>query len=133
MSGRQIAIDKKPGVCPVGVGETWRHVFAKCVLKIAGPEAINACQYDQVCANLEAEIDGYIYGVQAIWDAKFSTENWVFLLVGAKNAFKKINRIGMLWTNLHLWPSKNCLLKLISQLVIARLAERKWGGHFTSH
>ena len=32
-------------------------------------------------------------------------ENWGFLLVGAKNAFNEINRVGMLWTVFHLWPS----------------------------
>ena len=29
MSGRLIALDKHPGVCLVGVGETWRWFFAK--------------------------------------------------------------------------------------------------------
>ena len=35
---RLIALDKQPGVRPVGVGETWRLIFAKIVLKVTGPE-----------------------------------------------------------------------------------------------
>ena len=37
MSGRLIALDKQPGIRPVGVGETWRRLMAKCLLKVAGP------------------------------------------------------------------------------------------------
>ena len=39
MSGRLIALDKQPGIRPVGVGETWRRLIAMCLLKVAGPEA----------------------------------------------------------------------------------------------
>ena len=69
MSGRLIELDKQPGVHMVGVGETWRCLFAKCVLKVVGPEATNACQYDQLCAGLKAVIDGVIHNVQYIWGA----------------------------------------------------------------
>ena len=31
MSGRLIALYKQPGVHTVGVGETWRYLFANCV------------------------------------------------------------------------------------------------------
>ena len=39
MSGWMIAIDKQPGVRPVGIGETWRLLLGKIVLKVTGPEA----------------------------------------------------------------------------------------------
>ena len=38
MSGGLIALDKQPGVCLVGVGETWISIFAKIVLEVIGPE-----------------------------------------------------------------------------------------------
>ena len=38
MPGRLIALDKRPGVCPVGVGETWKLIFAKSVLRVTRPE-----------------------------------------------------------------------------------------------
>ena len=75
-----IVLDKKPGVRPVGVGETWRHIFANIVLKVTGPEATMARQDDQLCAKLKAEIYGAIHGVQALWDENSSTKEWEFFL-----------------------------------------------------
>ena len=34
-----------------------------------------------------------------------STGDWVFIIVGVKNAYNEIHCIGMLWTIRHLWPS----------------------------
>ena len=73
MSGRLVALDKHPGVRPVGVGETWRRLFSKIVLNVTGPEATMACHYEQLCAGLKAEIYGAIRGVQALWDEKLTT------------------------------------------------------------
>ena len=39
MRSRLIALDKQPGIRPVGVGETWRRMMAKCILRMAGPES----------------------------------------------------------------------------------------------
>ena len=105
MSGRLIVLDKYPGVRPVGVGETWQHLFAKIVFKVTGTEATMACQDDQLCARLKAGIDGAIHKVRALWDEKSSTKEWGFLLVDAKNTFNKINQVGMLLTVRHLRPS----------------------------
>ena len=63
------------------------------------------CQYDQLCARLKALIDGLVHSVQALWDENLTTENWVFLLVDAKNAFNDINRVRMMWIFRHLWLS----------------------------
>ena len=87
MFGRLIALDKQPGVQPVGIGEMWRRIFAKIVLKFTGPEATIAFQDDHMCAAFKAVIDSAIHGVQAPWDETLTTENCGFLLVDAKNAF----------------------------------------------
>ena len=78
MSGRLIVIDKHPGVRPVGVGDTWRCIFTKPILKVTGPEDTMACQDDQMCAGIKAGIDGAIHGVKDLWDENSSTEEWVF-------------------------------------------------------
>ena len=75
MYGRMIFLDKQPGVRPVGVGETWRHIFANIVLKVNVLEATMACQDDQLCDGLKAGIDGAIHGVKYIWDENSSTED----------------------------------------------------------
>ena len=75
MYGRPILLDKHPGVCPVGVGESWRRFFSKCVLRVTGPEATNMCQGCQLCAEIKAIIGGTVNGLQAIWDTKSTTED----------------------------------------------------------
>ena len=98
MSGRLIALNKQPGVRPVGVGETCWRLFAKIIVKVTGPESTMVCQDSQLCAGLNVLIDGAFHGVQALWDENLSTEEWVFLLVDPNNAFNKINRVGVIWT-----------------------------------
>ena len=56
MSGRLIALDKQPGIRQVGVGGTWRRLMAKCLLKVARPEAKTACGTTQLAVRLEAGI-----------------------------------------------------------------------------
>ena len=73
MSGRLIALEKKPGVPPVGIGETWRQLFAKCVMRVTGPEATRTCQYEQICDRLKSGIDGTVHRSQSIWDTKSTT------------------------------------------------------------
>ena len=75
--GHLLVLDKHPGLRPVGVGETWRSIFANIVLKVTGPEAIMVCQGGQLFSGLNAVIDGAIHGVQALWDINSSTEEWV--------------------------------------------------------
>ena len=36
MSGRLIALDKSSGIRPVGIGETWRCLLEKCLLRVIG-------------------------------------------------------------------------------------------------
>ena len=110
MSGCLILINKHPGTHPVGVGETWWCLFAKCVLRFTWPESTNACQDEKLYDGLNTGIDGAIHGVQAIWDVNFSMEDWLFPLVDTKDMFKKINQIRILWTVCHLWPPLACLV-----------------------
>ena len=57
MSGRLIALGKQLGVCLVGVGETWRHLFANIVIRVTVSEATSMCQKEQLCDGLKAVID----------------------------------------------------------------------------
>ena len=66
MSGRLIILDKLPGVRLMGVGETWRHLFSKCVLKVTGYEATYACKDEHICTGLKAVIDGAVHRVQYV-------------------------------------------------------------------
>ena len=102
-----IALNKESGVWLVIIRETWRLLFSKCLMKVKGSKSTIACQDDKLCAGIDAVTDCAIHSVQEIWGANSSTEDWLFLLVDSKKAFNKVNRIGMLWTVFHLWPSRD--------------------------
>ena len=58
-----VALDKSPGVRPVGIGETPRRVLAKLVMRAARDQAKTACGNLQLCAVLEYGIDGATHAV----------------------------------------------------------------------
>ena len=60
MSIHLIALDKYPSVSLVCFIETWRSLFAKCVVKVKRTKAKNVCQDDQICDGLKAGI-GDVY------------------------------------------------------------------------
>ena len=94
-----------PGVRPIGIGETWRRLFAKIILLVAGGDATEACGIDQLCAGLMAGIEGGIHAMQHLWKQMKLEEDWGFLLIDARNAFNELNRTAMLWAVRHEWPS----------------------------
>ena len=72
---------------------------------LGGAEAKDACGVDQLCASLEADIEGGIHVIRLLWEMHAAEEEWGFLLIDAKNAFNEGNRLAMLWTVRHKWPS----------------------------
>jgi hypothetical protein len=105
MAGRLVALDKCPGVRPIGIGETWRRLAAKATLQVAGSDAKELCGIHQLCAGLEAGIEGAIHAIDELWKQFDAEEEWGFLLIDAANAFNELNRTAMLWTIRHEWPA----------------------------
>ena len=70
MARRLVALDKQPGVRPLGIGEVWERLWAKCVLGEAGQQGKLACGSSQLCAGLEAGIEGAIHAVRERIEAK---------------------------------------------------------------
>ena len=58
-----VALDKRSGVRPVGIEETVCHTLAKLVMRAAGDQAKIACGNLQMCAGLEAGIEGTKHAV----------------------------------------------------------------------
>ena len=58
-----VALDKRPGVLPVGIGGTLRQALAKLVMRAAGDQAKTACGNLQLCAGLEVGIEGATHAV----------------------------------------------------------------------
>ena len=105
MSDRMIALDKQPGVRPVGVGETWRHLMAKCVLRVKVQESKSAHEMKQLAGGVEGGIEGGIHDMRLLWAKHSQEEDWVFLLVDAQNTLNEENWMSMLWDIQHEWTS----------------------------
>ena len=58
-----VALDKRLGMHPRGTGETLRRSLAKLVMRSAGEQAKTACGNLQLCARLEAVIEGETHNV----------------------------------------------------------------------
>ena len=66
-SGRLITLEKHPGIIKFIVGETWRWLMVKCLLRVTGQEAKAACGTDQLDQGVEAGIEGSIHVMIILW------------------------------------------------------------------
>ena len=63
MCCRLVALDKQPGVRPLGIGEVLRRAITKCALVVCGEDVKAACGSKNLCAGLEDGIEGVIHVV----------------------------------------------------------------------
>ena len=132
MACRLVALDKQPGVRPVGIGEVYSRLMAKVVFAAVGHRATNACGNFNLCAGLPVGIEGAVHAMAAEWEEgalphpdEPTTESMspdspsddddededdadegdvpLILLVDARNGFNELGRKAMLWTVRHLW------------------------------
>ena len=68
MACRLVALDKQPGTRPVGIGESYRRLMAKCVLNVTGKHATQSCGNYNLCAGLKAGIEGAVHVVQEAYE-----------------------------------------------------------------
>ena len=62
-----IALDKTPGVHPLGVGESWMQLWSDCSYTKTNVAATNACGNTQLCADLWSGVKANLHAVRAIW------------------------------------------------------------------
>ena len=60
---RLVALDKRPGVRPIGKGETLYLDLVKLVMRKAGDQSNTACGKLHICAGLESGIEGATHAV----------------------------------------------------------------------
>ena len=63
MACRLVALDKRPGVRPVGIGETLRRALAKLIMREVGYQVKTVCGKFQLCTGLKAGIEGATHAV----------------------------------------------------------------------
>ena len=71
-------------------------MMAKCLLRVAGPEAKAACGTTNIAGGVEAGIEGAIHVMRVLREEHNQEEDWGFLLIDARNAFNEENRTAML-------------------------------------
>ena len=105
LSSRLVALDKCPGVRPIGIGDCLRRIICKCMAAATGDEVTEACGFEQLCGGLSAGIEGAVHAMGNLFDERaVPGSNWGFLLVDAENAFNAMNRIVALWQARRRWP-----------------------------
>uniref|UniRef100_A0A0G4G3W2 Uncharacterized protein n=1 Tax=Chromera velia CCMP2878 TaxID=1169474 RepID=A0A0G4G3W2_9ALVE len=65
---RLVALDKCPGVHPVGIGEAIRRLLGKTVMKETREELQEACGANQLCSGLMGGLEGGIHAVRELWE-----------------------------------------------------------------
>ena len=86
---RLIALDKCPGVRPIGIGETVRRIIGKAIATTITEDIQEAAGPLQVCAG---HISGCEAAVHAMCQVYESPETESVILVDASNAFNSLNR-----------------------------------------
>ena len=102
---RLIALDKQPGVRPIGVCEVARRIVANAILQVVGEDVEEACGFLQKCSGLPAGMEAAVHAMQQMFDDE-SVEG--ILLVDAKN---NLNREAALRNTRHLCPSLSVALQ----------------------
>ena len=107
LSCRLIALNKCPGVRPIGIGDTARRIIAKAILTITKADIQEATGSVQLCAGQISGTETAVHTVTTLFQQE-NTE--AILLVDATNAFNFLNRLVALHNIRHLCPSLAAVL-----------------------
>ena len=102
VASRLIALNKDPGVRPIGIGEVIRRVIGKAILSVVKSTVMEVTGSVQLCAGVSSVCEAVVETVKSEYESD-SVEG--VLLVDASNAFNSLNRNLALRNILHLCPS----------------------------
>eukprot|EP00117_Sycon_ciliatum_P006800 scpid36324/ scgid4473/ len=98
---RLIALDKCPGVRPIGIGEVVRQIISKAILSIDSHAVQEAVGCDQLCAGLDCGIEVRVHVMQSAF-AEDDTDG--IIMADASNTFNRLNQQVCLRNVQHLCP-----------------------------
>lgn len=84
-----IALNKNPGVYPIGIGDTARRIISKAVLSIVKSDIQDATGCLQLCGGQISGIEAAVHAVRTAFD---SDDGEAIILADASNAFNSLNR-----------------------------------------
>ena len=104
---RLIALDKCPGIRPIGIGETVRRIIGRAVARILNHDIQMAAGPLQLCAGHQSGCESAVHAMRQVFE---SSETEAIILVDATNAFNSLNRQAALRNIHHLCPSLSKVL-----------------------
>ena len=67
---RLIALNKLPGVRPIGVGEVGDRFLGKIMAYVTGDDVRIECNNDQLCSGIRGGIEGAIHGISQLFESQ---------------------------------------------------------------
>ena len=104
---RLIALDKCPGVRPIGIGETVRQIVGRAIATAISDDIQEAAGPLQVCAGHLSGCEAAVHAMRQVFE---SSDTEAVILVDASNAFNYLNRQAALRNVQQLCPSLSKVL-----------------------
>ena len=86
---RLVALDKCPGVRPIGIGECARRIIGKTISAVLSTDIQESVGALQLCTGHESGCEAAVHALRSIFN---STKTDAILTVDATNAFNSLNR-----------------------------------------
>jgi hypothetical protein len=106
LANRGVALNKDPGIRPIGVGEMLRRIIGKAVLEVFGMDVQKGSGPLQLCAGQSAGVEAGIHAMRKM----FESDSEGALFIDAENAFNKVNRAASLHNVQYLCPPLKYIL-----------------------
>ena len=88
-AARLIPLDKRPGVRPIAVGETFRRIVGRAIMKVVERDILLATAPSQLCVGVPSSCEAGVHAMQQLYSDE-QVEGILF--VDASNAFNALNR-----------------------------------------
>ena len=102
MACRLIALNKNPGVRPIGVSETLRRIIGKAILTTIADDVQRSAGSVQLCAGQVAGIEAATHAMNMAFEDE---ETEAAMFVDASNAFNNLNREAALRNIHNIYPA----------------------------
>ena len=88
-AARLVPLDKSPGVRPIAVGEVFRRIMCRAIMKIIESDVRDTTAPRQLCVGVPSACEASVHAMDSLFNLD-STD--AILLVDASNAFNSLNR-----------------------------------------